>query len=122
MGGGGEPGTDEEEDKSELEGSLASVAVADRPGREQEAGEDQRVGGDHPLQLGAVRVQHTGQRGQGDVQAGVAHEDDEQAEAKDREGPPAALEGRRGGRGTGGVHGGSFREQATGAEGRPLVL
>ena len=119
VGGGGEPGTDEEEDKSELEGSLASVAVADRPGREQEAGEDQRVGGDHPLQLGAVRVQHAGQRGQGDVQAGVAHEDDEQAEAKDREGPPAALEGRGGGRGTGGVQERSFQEVGRERSGGP---
>src|SRR2546427_5206494 len=41
--------------------------VADGSGREQQAGEDQGVNGDHPLQLGAARVQHAGKRGQGHV-------------------------------------------------------
>ena len=48
----------QEDDEPELQRALASEAVADRAGGEQQAGEHERVGGDDPLQLrvGGVRA------------------------------------------------------------------
>ena len=37
--------------QAELQRALATEAVAERAGREQQAGEHERVRGDHPLQL-----------------------------------------------------------------------
>ena len=48
---GRERGTDEEADQPELQRALATEPVAERAGREQQAGEHERVRGDDPLQL-----------------------------------------------------------------------
>ena len=44
-------GRDEEHDQPELQRALAPEPVAERAGREEQAGEHERVGGDDPLQL-----------------------------------------------------------------------
>jgi len=93
-------GTDEEEHETELERALAPEAVAERAGREEQTGEDERIDGDDPLQLGLGRVQLARQGGDRDVEARVADEDDQEAQAQHREREPApivaGLDGRRG--------------------------
>ena len=56
----------------DLQRALAAVPVAEGAGGEQEPGEHQGVGVDHPLELRAGGVELAGQRGQRDVEAGVA--------------------------------------------------
>ena len=73
-----------------LQRALATEPVAERTGREEQAREHERVDRDDPLQLRLGRVQVAREGGDRDVQRRVADEDDEQAEAQDREGPPAA--------------------------------
>ena len=80
-------------DEAELQRALAAEAVAERAGREQQAGEHERVDGDDPLQLRLGGVQLARQRGDRDVEARVADEDDQQAQAQDGEGPPAPRVG-----------------------------
>ena len=82
---------DEEQHQPELQRALAAEAVAEGPGREQQPGEHERVRGDDPLQLGLRRVEVARQRRQGDVEAGVADDDDHQAEAQHAERPPALV-------------------------------
>ena len=88
-----ERGGDEEADQPELQRTLASEPVTERAGREQQAREHERVGGDDPLQLRGRRVQVARQRRDRDVEARVPDEDDEQAQAEDGEGPPALVVG-----------------------------
>ena len=73
--------------------ALAPEPVAERAGREQEAGEDERVRRHDPLELrlGCTEVAREG--GERHVEARVAGEDDEEAEAEDAERPPAPLVG-----------------------------
>ena len=72
------------------------------PVGEQQPREHQRVDGDDPLQLRLGGAQVARQRRDGDVEAGVADEDDQQAQAQHGEDPPAAavdeLGGQRRGR------------------------
>ena len=105
VGDGGHGGADQEEAQAGLQGALAAEAVADGAGGEEQAGEHQGVGVDHPLERAGGGVELPGQRGQGHVQAGVADDDDQQARAQHGEDRPAALVDRRGrsrGRGGGG--------------------
>ena len=106
-----EHGADEEQQEAGLEGALAAEPVADGAGGEQQAGEDERVGVDHPLQRAGGGVELTGQGGEGHVEAGVADDDDHQAECRARPGSATGARGRRGRSrarcacGGGGVHG-----------------
>ena len=77
--------------EAELQRALAAEAVAERAGREQQAGEHERVDGDDPLELRLGGVQLARQRRDRDVEARVADEDDQQAQAEHGEGPPAAV-------------------------------
>ena len=79
-------------DEPELERALAAEPVADRAGREEQAREHERVGRRRPT--GAAtrsRPRSRDERRDRDVQARVADEDDEQAQAEDAEHPPAAV-------------------------------
>ena len=67
----------------------APVPVAERPGRDQQRREAQRVGVGDPLQRAGPRVQHPGESGQGRVQDGVVDHDDEQAQAEHQQDQPA---------------------------------
>ena len=84
-------GADEEQHQPELQRALAPEAVAERAGREQQAGEHERVARDDPLQLRLGRVELARERRDRDVEARVADEDDQQAEAQHRERPPAPV-------------------------------
>ncbi|MEZ5137592.1 MAG: hypothetical protein R2711_02070 [Acidimicrobiales bacterium] len=95
VGRGGEDGAAEEDDEAGLEGALAAEAVAEGAGGEQEPGEHERVGVDHPLQRAGAGVQLARQGGQRHVEAGVADDDDHQAGAEHGEDGPAPLVHRR---------------------------
>ncbi len=104
-----ERGADEEQQEAELQRALAAETVAQRAGREEEPGEDEGVDGDDPLELRLGCVQLARERGDGDVQARVADEDDQQAQTEHGQRPPAAVEGEIGrtlGRGFHGHSGG----------------
>jgi hypothetical protein len=78
-----------EHDDAGREHDPAAGAVGDHPGGEQERGERQRVGVDHPLQVGQVgaeRCLDVRQRDHDDRDVEQEHED---AEADGGEGPPA---------------------------------
>ena len=61
----GDHRADEEDQQAELQRALAAEAVAERAGGEQQAGEHERVDGDHPLQLrfGRPELRRTGRAG-----------------------------------------------------------
>ena len=81
----------EEDDEPRLQRTLAAEPVAQRTGGEQEAGEDEGVARDHPLELGVGGRELAREVRQRDVQAGVADDDEHEAQAQDREGPPATV-------------------------------
>ena len=66
-------------------------AVAQAPGGEQQAREDQRVRVDHPLQLAVGRVELARERRDRDVEDRVVEHDHEQAEAQDEKDQPAPV-------------------------------
>ena len=68
-----------------VEPSPPAVTVGQAAGRQQQAGHDQGVGVDDPLQLGGVGAQFARQRWQRDIDDGGIDADDEDAEADDRE-------------------------------------
>ncbi len=110
-----ERGADEEQHQPELQRALAPEAIAERAGGEQEAGEHERVDRDDPLQLRLGGVQLAREGRDRDVQARVADEHDQQAQAEHRERPPTAIEreiGRALGRGFHG-HSGDGRTAET---------
>ena len=83
---GGRRGTCGEQDHADGEDALAAEAVAEGGAREQEHGEGQRVGVDHPLELGqrgAQALLDDGQRGGHDE---VVERDHEQGDGRDRKG------------------------------------
>ena len=90
-GEGADQRAEGEHDQAALQGPLAAEAVAEGTGGEEQAGEDQRVGVDHPLQLGVAgpELVRVGERRQGDVEHRVADDDDDQRGAEDGEDPPA---------------------------------
>ena len=61
VGDGGQAGADEEQDEADLQGALAAEAVAEGAGGEEQPGEDEGVGVDHPLQGGGGGVEVAGQ-------------------------------------------------------------
>ena len=76
-----------EDDEAGLQRALAPEAVAERGGREQQPGEHQAVGVDDPLDVGVGRPDaalggRQLQRRQGDVEHGVADDDDDQRGAQ----------------------------------------
>ena len=95
VGEGAEQGSEGEDDEAELQRPLAPEAVTQRPGREQQAGEHQRIGVDDPLQVGVRCVQliGPGERRQGHVEHRVADDDDDQRRAQNGEDlPPPGVD------------------------------
>ena len=86
---GAEAGQPEDRDAG-LECTLAPEAVAERAEDEQQTGEDEQVGVDHPLQLRGGGVELVLQRRQGDVEDRVVEPDDHQAQRQHAERLPAA--------------------------------
>jgi hypothetical protein len=78
-----------ERDHPEGEEALAAKSVAQHAKRDQQAGEDQRVGVHRPLHLALRRAQVLLNRLQRDVQDGVVEDDDEQADNQHAEDAPA---------------------------------
>ena len=74
-----------------LQRAFAPVAVTQRARGEQQAGKDERVDSDDPLQLRRAGEQFPREGGHGDVETGVADEDDQQAETQHAKGPPAPI-------------------------------
>jgi hypothetical protein len=81
---------DGEDDQPDLEGAGPSEPVAERAHRQEQPGEDEDVGVDHPLELGGRGPECPLERRQGDVQDGVVEADDDEAEGQDAEDRPAA--------------------------------
>ena len=77
-----------EQHDARLHEALAAEAVAQRAGGEQHAGEHERVGVDDPLLLAVGQAERLRHRRQGDVQRGVADDDDDQAHAQHAEDHP----------------------------------
>ena len=73
--------------------SLAAELVAQAAGGQQQAGEHQRVAIDDPLQLAVGGAQFVDQRGDGHVEDGVVHHDDQQAETQRGQGEPSPSVG-----------------------------
>ena len=78
--GRGRRGT--EDDEAEGERALAPEPVAEAAGGEQQAGEHERVGVDHPLEVADARAEVAHQGGQRDVDDRVVDHDHEQAHAQ----------------------------------------
>ena len=79
-----------EDREAEVQRPAAAEAVTERAGREQQAGEDEHVGVDDPLELRARGMKVALERGQRNIEDRVVERDDEQREAEDEERPPAA--------------------------------
>ena len=65
-----------EQGETDLQGVLAAEAVAERAHRQEQAGEDEHVGVDDPLERRRRGVEVLLQARQGDVQDGVVEPDD----------------------------------------------
>jgi len=83
-------GEDAEPDR---EDAPPAEPVAQRTGRQQEGGQHQRVGVDHPLQAGEAGVQFPLDVRQGDVDDGDVEQQHEGRDRDQDEGPPLALHG-----------------------------
>ena len=79
-------GGDREQCEAGAEPAPSAVAVAQAAGRQQQAGHDQGVGIDDPLQLGGVGAQFARQGGERDVDDRGVDADDEDGQADDGEG------------------------------------
>ena len=79
-----------EDRQAEVQRPAAAEAVTERAGREQQAGEDEHVGVDDPLQLRARGMKVALERGERNIEDRVVERDDEQRKAQDDERPPAA--------------------------------
>ena len=84
-------GADAEQHDAELQRTLASVAVGQAAGGEQQAGEHEHVGVDDPLDLAVRGAEVDDQRRDRDVEDRVVHHDDQQAHAEHAEDQPAAF-------------------------------
>ncbi len=78
-------GSRAEDDEAGREQQLAAVAVAQRTGEEQQAGEDHGVGVDDPCQLRLGRAGITSQAGQGHVEATDRRDHRHERQADDHE-------------------------------------
>ena len=76
-------GRDREQCEAGAEPATPAEAVAEAAGRQQQAGHDEGVRVDDPLQLRGVGVEFARQCGQCDVDDGGVDADDEDAEADD---------------------------------------
>ncbi len=88
---GGRERGDAEHREPAQQRAAAPVAVPERAGQEQQPREHERVGVDHPLQLGHVRVEVTHERGERDVDDRVVDDDREQARAQHAQRRPAVA-------------------------------
>jgi hypothetical protein len=85
-------GTEGEDGEPTEQGVAAAVAIPEGAGAEEEAGEDEGVGVDDPLQLTVRRVEILLDRRQGHVEARHRHHDERERQAHDAEqGPPAPV-------------------------------
>jgi hypothetical protein len=84
---------DREESEADREHELAAEQVGQRPSGEQQRGERQRIGVDHPLDVGEARVQVGGDLGQRDVDDRDVEQQHERRHADDHERPPLSLHG-----------------------------
>ena len=82
---------DHEERRTDHEDPAAAVEVGQRPGGEQQRGQAQRVGVDHPLQVGEAGVELVLDVGQRDVHDRDVEQQDEDAEADRDQGPPLRV-------------------------------
>ena len=90
LGDEGAEAREPEDGDARLERELAPEPVAERAEDEQQAGEDEQVGVDHPLQLRSGGAELVLQGRQGDVEDRVVEPDDEQAQREHAERLPAA--------------------------------
>ena len=74
----------------------ASEPVAETAGREQKTGEDDRVAGDDPLQVGGARIETFDELRHGHVDDGVVDGRDQEGEDEDPEDPPPVRVARAG--------------------------
>src|SRR5680860_837979 len=88
---GGARGREAEDQKPGLQRPLPPVSVAESSGGEQQAGENQGIRIDDPLQLGRGRVQLLHQSGQGDVEHGVGYHHQDEAQTQNGQSPPAPV-------------------------------
>ena len=89
---GGQQRAEAEQGEADHEHALAADAVADHPEGEQQAGEDERVGVDRPLELGLAGAEAAGRAGDGlerDVENGVVDDDGEQPDDEHAEDDPS---------------------------------
>ena len=108
----GQAGAEAEDGEADREAALAAEAVAERAGGEQQAGEDEHVGVDDPLQLGAGAPRSLLERGERDVEDGVVEPDHEQRRGEDDEHPPApGIGDARSGQARGSPEGEGAREE-----------
>ena len=78
-----------EDDQAGHEEAAPAQQVSRAAAEEQEAGEGQPVGGDHPLQVGLGEVEPAADGRQGDVDDGEVHDGDEVGHHQQGEGSPA---------------------------------
>ena len=95
VGQGGERREQGEQGEADLHHALAADAVAEAAGGHQQAGEDEDVGVDDPLQLAGRGTELGRQRRQGDVDDRAVEDDDEHGRAEHGEDQPAAGGGDR---------------------------
>jgi hypothetical protein len=93
-----------EEQHTGQEHALAAPPVAEAAGNEQQAGKDQDVGVDDPLQVGRRRVESAHQGRQRDVEDRVVQRDQQQRHAQHREGRSPPNDSSMGGRHQFGAH------------------
>ena len=93
---GGERRERGEQGQADLHQALAADPVAEAAGGHQQAGEDEHVGVDDPLQLAGGGAELGGQRRQGDVDDRAVEDDDEHGGAEDGRGRATRAAGGRG--------------------------
>ena len=94
--GRAERGRAAEQHQPDDQGEPASVPVAERPGREQQRGERQRVGVDDPLLLGLARAEALGQVGHAVGEHRHAGDDHHERQAHHRQDQRCGCGSRRG--------------------------
>jgi hypothetical protein len=80
-----------EDDQTDGQRQLAAEAITESTHGEQQAGEHQDVGVDHPLQLARCRPELSNQSGEGDIEDGVVETDHHQAQGENDQSRPASA-------------------------------
>jgi hypothetical protein len=83
--------TDREENETDLQGALPAEAITDAARCEKQAGKDEAVRVDDPLQGRRARVEFARQGGNRDVDDEVVDDDEEQRQTQDGKDEPATL-------------------------------